>query len=199
MTAADIPHFEGPGRHNTEGVLDAVERRIAAGGILHVVVASNTGATGLKAIERFSGKGVGVVVVTSHAGFRKEGELDLSPEREAEMVAKGAKVVRASHVLSGVERSFSRKLGGSSRVEAVSETLRSLFGQGMKVCVEIAVMASDSGAIPCGDGVEVVSIGGSGRGADTACVLRPAHANSFFDMEVREIIAMPRRKKSREG
>lgn len=199
MTGADITHFGRPGKQNTDGVLDAVERRIRAGGVSHVVVASNTGATGLKAIERLSGKGIGIVVVTSHAGFRKEGGLDLSPEREAEIVSKGAKVVRASHVLSGVERSFSRKLGGSSRVEAVSEALRSLFGQGMKVCVEITVMAADSGAIPCGDGVEVVSVGGTGRGADTACILRPAHANSFFDMEVREIIAMPRQKKSGKG
>lgn len=199
MTASDITHFEKPGKQNTDGVLDAVERRIMAGGVSHVVVASNTGATALKAIGRFSGKGVGIVVVTSHAGFRKEGEVDLPAEQEADLVARGAKVVRSSHVLSGVERSFSRKLGGGSRVEAVSEALRSLFGQGMKVCVEIAVMAADSGAIPCGDGTEIVVIGGSGRGADTACVLRPAHANSFFDMEVREIIAMPRRKKSVEG
>lgn len=199
MTTIQVTHFERPGKQNTGEVFDAVERRMAAGDVRHVIVASNTGETGLKAVERFSAKGVEVVVVTSHAGFRKEGEKDLPSDREAELVARGAKVVRASHVLSGIERSFSRKLGGGSRVETVAEALRSLFGQGMKVCVEIAVMAADSGAVPCSDDTEVIVIAGSGRGADTACVVRPAHANSFFDMEVREIIAIPRRKESQKG
>jgi hypothetical protein len=61
--------------------------------------------------------------------------------------------------------------------------------------VEISVMAADSGAIPCCDD-EVIAIGGTGYGADTACVVRPAHANSFFDFEVREILAIPRAKRA---
>jgi hypothetical protein len=118
----------------------------------------------------------------------------MSRETYDELLSRGVKIVRASHALSGVERSITEKLGGASRVEAISATLRSLFGQGMKVCVEIAVMAADSGSIPCGE-VEVIVIGGSGWGADTACVMRPGHANTFFDMEVREILAIPRVKR----
>ena len=34
--------------------------------------------------------------------------------------------------------------------------------------------------------------GGSGRGADAALVLKPAHQNNFFDMRIREIICKPR-------
>jgi len=105
----------------------------------------------------------------------------------------GVTVVRASHVLSGVERSLTRKFGGASRVEAIAEAIRSLFGQGMKVSIEVTVMAADSGAIPVGD-VEVIAVGGTGTGADTACVVRPAHSNAFFNFEVREIIAMPRQR-----
>jgi hypothetical protein len=116
----------------------------------------------------------------------------MSPEAENELRSAGAKLVRASHVLSGVERSISKKLGGASRVEMIAETLRALFGQGLKVAVEITVMAADSGAIPCGPDVQVISIGGTESGADTACVVRPAHANSFFNFRVKEIIALPR-------
>jgi hypothetical protein len=157
------------------------------------VVASDTGFTAKKAIETLKGKGVRIVVVTSQAGSDKEGEISMSKEVEDQLTTKGVKVVRASHVLSGLERSISRKLGGSSRVEAVAEAIRALFGQGMKVCVEVTVMAADSAAIPCGD-VEVIAVAGTGWGADTAVVVRPAHANSFFNFEVREILAIPRLK-----
>lgn len=118
----------------------------------------------------------------------------MTPDTESGLLAGGAKVVRASHILSGVERSISKKLGGSSRAEAMSEVLRALFGQGLKVCVETTVMAADNGAIPCGE-VEVIAVGGYSEGADTACVVRPAHANNFFNFEIREILAIPRKKR----
>lgn len=50
-------------------------------------------------------------------------------------------------------------------MEVIAHTLR-FFGQGMKVCVEIAVMAADGGLIP--PNIPILSIGGTGRGADTA-------------------------------
>jgi hypothetical protein len=70
----------------------------------------------------------------------------------------------------------------------IADSLR-LFGQGTKVAVEIAVMAADAGAL---SGKDIVSIGGSGRGADTALVLKPAHQNSFFELRIREVICKPR-------
>ncbi|MEM4155119.1 MAG: hypothetical protein QXQ38_00155, partial [Archaeoglobaceae archaeon] len=133
------------------------------------------------------------VVVTYHTGFMEEGKNTMDRETEEFLKSKGAIIVRQSHVLSGIERSITRKFGGASRVEAISEALRSLFGHGLKVCVEIAVMAADSGAIPI---TEVVSIGGKTRGADTAVVIRPAHMNNFFDMQIKEIICMPREKRA---
>jgi len=193
-----IVYFECPGSQNTEGVIRAVAKRLKAGDLSHVVVASSTGATGRRVAEALAPLGVRVVVVTSQCGFETEGACEMDEETERALVQGGIKVVRASHVLSGVERSFSRKLGGASRVEAVAETLRALFGQGLKVCVEATVMAADSAAIPCGE-AEVVAIGGCDTGADTACVVRPAHANAFFAFEVREMIAMPREKRAREG
>jgi hypothetical protein len=37
----------------------------------------------------------------------------------------------------------------------------------------------------------VIAIAGSGRGADTAAVLKPANAQDFFDLRFLEIICMP--------
>lgn len=195
VTFLQTTYFDKPGPANTENVLEKVVERLSKGDIKHLVIASSTGATAKKFISRLAGMGVRIAVVTSHCGFEKEGECEMSPDIEAELVSAGARVVRASHVLSGVERSISRTLGGSSRAEAMSEALRALFGQGLKVCVEATVMAADNGAIPCGD-IEVIAVGGHSEGADTACIVRPAHANNFFSFEVREILAIPRSKRA---
>lgn len=187
-------YFDRPGSTNTEEVIERVIGRLRKGDIRHVVVASSTGLTALKFMDSLKGMKVQLVVVTSHCGFEKEGECEMSPDAESKLAAGGAKIVRASHVLSGVERSISKKLGGSSRAEAMSEALRALFGQGLKVCVEATVMAADNGAIPCGE-VEVLVVGGHSDGSDTACIVRPAHANNFFNFEIREILTIPRRKR----
>ena len=194
MAKREILYLDAPGEENTDRVLDAVAARLNEGGISHVVVASDSGKTGLKAVKKLQKLGAIVVVVTEQCGAEKEGENSMSSESERELLDAGARIVRGTHALSGIERSINKKIGGSSRVEAISEALRALFGQGMKVAVEIAVMAADNGAIPCGPKVEVISIGGTSSGADTAAVVRPAHANGFFEFKVKEVIAIPRER-----
>lgn len=105
------------------------------------------------------------------------------------MESAGIQVLAATHVLSGAERGISRKHGGMGPVELMADTLR-MFGQGTKVCVEVAVMALDAGLIPYGE--EVVAVAGSGRGADTAAILTPAHANAVLDTKINEILCKPR-------
>lgn len=68
-------------------------------------------------------------------------------------------------------------------------TLRT-FGQGMKVALEITAMAADAGLVRTDE--EVVSIGGTGRGADTAVVLQPDYTHRFFHLRVKELICKPR-------
>jgi len=38
----------------------------------------------------------------------------------------------------------------------------------------------------------VIAIAGASQGADTAIVAKPAYSTNFFDLKIREIIAMPR-------
>jgi hypothetical protein len=64
------------------------------------------------------------------------------------------------------------------------------FGQGMKVCVEVVLMAADAGLIPMDR--EVMAIGGTRDGADTCIVVKPAYPRTFCDLEIREIVAKPR-------
>ncbi len=191
MIERKIVYFEKPGEQNTEATLSLAFERAKELGIDHVVLASSYGETAKKALKHLDDK-TKLVVVTYHTGFFEEGKNTMSREVEEFLRSKGVTIVRQSHILSGIERSISRKLGGVSRVEAIAEALRSLFGHGLKVCVEITIMAADSGAIPI---TEVVAIGGRSRGADTAVVIRPAHMNNFFDAQIKEIICIPREKR----
>lgn len=97
-------------------------------------------------------------------------------------------MVSATHALSGVERAVAKKHSGVYPALLIADTLRP-FGQGTKVAVEVAVMAADSGNLT---GNDIVSIGGSGRGADTALILKPANQSDLFDTRIREIVCKPR-------
>ena len=189
MTVKEIIYFDKPGPQNTEAVAEAARKRCEELEIKHVVVASNTGDTGLKFWNVLKDSDVKLVSVTEHAGFSGGDKVFITPERRQELQEKGVEVLMASHILSGVGRSISNKFGGISHVEIIAHTLRR-FGQGIKVTVEISIMAADAGLIPTD--TEIIAAGGSGRGADAATVIKPAHMNNFFDLEIREIIAMPR-------
>jgi len=175
-------------REQMDAVMDAASRRLEAGDIRYVVVATSTGQTGVRFLDALAGRDVQLVCVTHHAGFGEGDELDLVPEHAAVLRAAGVPLFVGTHALSGVGRSISSQFGGATPVEVIAHTLR-LFGQGMKVCVEIAVMAADAGLIPTDR--DVICVGGTGRGADTAVVLRPAHMNRFFDLRVREVLCKP--------
>lgn len=169
-------------------MLDLVAGRLSSGGIERIVVATTSGATGVCFAEALADRPLKVVCVTHHVGFAG-GDIDqLDARHRARLEELGTPIVTAGHALSGVARSISRAFGGLSQPEIIAHTLR-LFGQGMKVCIEIAVMAADAGQIPTDQ--DVISVGGTGRGADTAVVLTPAHMNSFFDLRVREILCLP--------
>ncbi len=179
--------FGSPGDH-TEAVLDAVLERLDAGGIETVLIATTSGLTGVRFAEALAEREAKAVCVTHHVGFKGSDIDQLEPEHAERIRAAGASVLTTSHALSGVGRSVSKSFGGTSAVEMIAHTLR-LFGQGMKVCVEIAVMAADAGRVPTDH--DAICVGGTGRWADTAVVLRPAHSNAFFDLKLRETLCRP--------
>ncbi|MCF8111797.1 MAG: hypothetical protein K9J85_09940 [Desulfobacteraceae bacterium] len=181
-----LTHFDEPGRVNTQQTLELAYDRGRELGIEEVIVASSTGYTAYKAIEIF--KGFKIIAVTYHCGFKQPFERSMKEDVRKDLEEEGIKVIEASHALSGVERSFAKKHGGTYPALIMADTLR-LFGQGTKVGVEIAIMAADGGAL---SGKDVIAIGGTGRGADTAIVIKPAHQSNIFDLRIREIICKPR-------
>ncbi|TFH07279.1 MAG: hypothetical protein E4H08_09750 [Candidatus Atribacteria bacterium] len=181
--------FEAPGTMNTDAVVQCVLNRLEIGDIEHVVVATTTGDTGVRFMDALKGTGAQLICVTHHMGFREPNQIELEPMFASQLREGGARVLTTSHALSGIARSISKTFGGTSTTELIAHTLR-LFGQGIKVCVEIAVMAADAGFVPAGR--DVICVGGSGRGADASVVLKPAHMNAFFDIKVREILCWPK-------
>ena len=193
MAVGRIVYFDRPGKANTAAVVEAVRERRAELGIEHVVVASNTGATALALWEALKDTGATLVSVGEHAGFRGGDQQELSDDQRRALEAKGVKVLIGSHALSGVGRSITNEFGGISHVEIIAQTLKRFGGEGIKVAVEVAVMAADAGLVPTDR--EIIAVGGTGGGADAAIVLKAAHMNNFFDLEIREIIAKPRQRK----
>lgn len=186
-------YFPKPGKGNTTPTIQAAIERARDLGIRHIVVASTTGDTALRVARAAVGRKVSVVCVTYHAGFSGKGdEMTIAPDRRAELEKAGVAVLACSHALSGVGRSVTNKFGGVTPTELIAHTLRLFGSEGLKVAVEVAVMAADAGLAPTDR--EIIALGGSGRGCDTALVLRAAHMNTFFDLEVREIIAKPRQR-----
>ena len=177
--------FEKEGRENTKKTVELALSAVKERKIRYIVVASNSGRTaGL-----FKGvKDCEVVCVTHASGFAEKGRNEMPEAVRNELIGSGLKVLTATHVLSGAERGLSRKFGGVYPVEIIANTLR-MFGQGVKVCVEISIMALDAGLIPYNE--PVIAVAGTDGGADACVILKPAHANSILDTRVIEIICKP--------
>lgn len=173
------------GKENTEATLAAVLQYANERNIDYIVVASGSGATAEKLINC----GKKVVCVTYQAGFKKPGELMIQPDVKHRLQQAGIEVLSTTHLLAGLDRALHYKFQGIYPSEIMAYTLR-MFGQGVKVCVEVAGMAMDAGLIP--HGKEIIVVAGSSRGADTAVVMEPAHSQYFFDTKIKEIICKPR-------
>ncbi|MGI6209620.1 MAG: pyruvate kinase alpha/beta domain-containing protein [Anaerolineae bacterium] len=182
----DITYFSPAGPNNTDRVLSLARDRMATLGLRTALVATTTGETGLKAARAL--EGYNVVVVTHSAGFRQPNTQEVPAATLQAIRDAGASVLTCQHAFGGVGRAVRIKLGTYQLDEIIAYTLR-LFGEGLKVAIEISLMAADAGLIHTGE--EVMSIAGTGRGADTAVVLRATNAMRFFDLGIVEIVCMP--------
>ncbi len=179
-------YFEEKGKINTRQTLQLAYERGKALGLNEVVLATTSGDTAYEAKKIF--EGFKITAVTYHCGFRSPFKNEMADDVRQDLEKQGVRVVAATHALSGVERSLSGKFSGAYPVLIIAETLR-MFGQGTKVGVEVSIMAADAGALT---GNDIIAIGGSAKGADTALVLKPANQSNIFEMRIREVICKPR-------
>lgn len=181
--------FEEVGSVNTVETIEiAIERAVQIDA--PIVIASNEGKSCTKLIELMEAVGadVPVIAVTHVAGFKGPGIIEMPEEVKKMLENKGVKFVTAAHALSAGERALSNRVGGIYPLEVAAKTLR-LFGQGVKVAVEISIMAMDAGLLEYGE--PVVAIGGTSSGVDAAVLLTPSYTSSMFDMKIHEILCKP--------
>lgn len=169
-------YFAKPGPSNTQDVVNAVANRVNEGDIKTIVVASTSGKTGVKFANMFKDK-VKVLVVSHEK---------MDPKFKDRINKLGGTAIDGTHLPLH-----------KRNMDKIRNTLYAL-GQGFKVAVEVALIAVDKGVLnPYED---VIAVAGTGRGSDTALVLRATSTREIFDKDcskrlaVKEVIAMPSNK-----
>jgi hypothetical protein len=179
-----VTYFEKVGKENTEPTLKLALERAKARGIKKVVMASTLGDTARLAAGLWKNEGIKLVIVPHQAGFMGwTFDADLKKELE-----KQGHVVHLGTMLFHTDKFY-----GNDAPTALANMLRT-FSQGVKVVVEIVLMAADGGHVEQGE--KVVVVAGSGRGADTAVVVAASTSNKIYDLHIEEIICKPLQTKN---
>ena len=182
----EIVYFDDPGPENTERTIKLAVRRLEKKDLSKVLVATTSGRCGLLTAQAV--KNAKVIVVSHSYGFQELNKQELTADYRAKIAACGAEILTCTHTFGGAGRAVRKKFGSVQIDEIIAQTLRTL-GDGVKVAVEITLMAADAGLIDSGE--NVLAIAGSDQGADTAVVVKAANAQQFFDLKIQEIICKP--------
>ncbi|MCR4436118.1 MAG: pyruvate kinase alpha/beta domain-containing protein [Clostridiales bacterium] len=176
-----VVYFESIKQENTDVTFELVRERLDTLGIKKLVLASTTGATARKAMDYFKGRGIKLIVIPHQFDFhRKE---NLFPQDLVKALKESGHEVHFGTMLFHTDNLY-----GTS-VPTIMANLLRCFCQGIKVCFEITLMATDAGLLAGGE--KVVVMAGTGRGSDTALVMQAASSQNFKRLRVNEIICMP--------
>jgi len=187
----EVTYFEKAGSVNTEKSLEIAKKSAETLNVNDIIIASTTGTTAEKALEYFDTEEYNVVVIT-HAYYFTGSKLRQEfPEDKLESLKKkGLKFHMGTHAMSGIERGLRIKKEAWIFVDLLAKMLGWHFSQGVKVCIEIASTVCDAGLIPDLDR-DIIVIAGTGRGADTVCLIKPAPTSEFKNLRVKAILCKP--------
>jgi hypothetical protein len=181
-----------------ERVLQAVRERLKRGNINKIVVASESGRLALQVKEAFPNKEVVCVTYNKHTRLKY-----LKPALMKEKL-KEKGVVFVDKVEEPLTRPLTfRNWWDGKTIEMKAEeadlfwmTLICVGGHGFRTCVEIVFMAVEAGVI--NEGERVISIAGTGWGADAAVVMKGSRFEDAVGehpekrLKIEEILAMPK-------
>lgn len=180
-------YFDKASKEHTKDVFSIVRKFLDSNtSIEHVIVATTEGHTGLAAAKEFKDRKI--IVVSHQSGFVAPNHNELEDRIRQEIIAEGAKLLTTTHAFAGIPRGIRMELGGWQSTEIIAVALRT-FCQGTKVCAEIAMMAADAGLVPVDR--DVICIAGTGRGADTAWLLRPTNTHTFPRLRMKACLCKP--------
>ena len=183
-----VEYFEKPGPRNTSACVEIIYKLVHDEGFRDVIVASTSGDTGLTVARRLQGMGVNLVVVAHSAGFRGPNQDQFSDDAYQEITWLGGRIYKGTILTHSIETALAKEFSGSYPTLLVANTLRR-FGQGVKVCCEIAMEAVDGGLVE--EGKKVVAAAGTAKGTDTVAIIKSAASKRFFDLYVAQVVAKP--------
>ena len=186
--------FEKGGPGNTENTVKIAKKFADQLNIKDIVFASTTGSTADKILETFNPTIYNLICITHSFHFVVKGAKSMRQEFDETKIEnlknKGIKVFSGTHSMAGIDRNIRMKFNQWNFVDLMGKFLRENFSQGTKVCMEIASMAVDAGYIKDIE-KDIICIGGTGRGADTVCLIKPAPTSMFDTLRVKAILAKP--------
>jgi hypothetical protein len=204
MVNRTVAYFNQPGKQNTKATINSVRAYLKEETAVEaVIVASVSGETALKCSQELSGSKVPVICVTAPPSWQNYPEYKypfITQTMRRKLEKAGVTIVDSipSGLCDTIDYSFGR-YGYRPPLWAFIETLLAVGGYGLKTAIECMLMATDGGYVR--PFREVISIAGTGKGADTAIVVNSCFASTAFSNDskkrlvVKEILAMPRDKK----
>ncbi len=187
----DVTYFEKAGPQNTDKALEIAKKYADKLSVKDIVVASTTGFVAEKAAQIFNPKNYNLMVITHSYYFANSKTRQECPEEKIEELnKKGLKVHAGTHAMSGIERGLRLNKEAWIFVDLLAKMLGFHFSQGVKVCIEISSTVCDAGLIPDLNR-DIIAVGGTGKGADTVCLIKPAPTSEFKELRVKAILAKP--------
>ncbi len=176
-----IVYFEDGGEENTEATFKLVQERLNQLEIKKIVLASTTGTAARKAMDFFKNQGIKLIVVPHQFDFHRE--KNAFPPELVKALRELGHDVHFGTMLFHTDDFY-----GTNNATMMANLLR-CFCQGVKVCFEIVLMATDAGLVTSGE--RVIAIAGTARGSDTALVMQAASTQHLRRLRVNEIICKP--------
>ena len=196
-----VYYFDEPGKQCTEGVIEAVKDTVKETKIDCLIIASTSGETALKFAKALKNKKIRIICVSEPPSRRVFGDKWPCINQETRKKLEKQGVIIVDRVPYKFHDSVLEMAKWYTPVpeHIVGDTFAFVGGQGLKVAVEVMFMAVQGGYVE--PNREVIAVGGYGGGADTAVIVKTCFPEDLFSsdierrLEVREIIAMPRKKK----
>ena len=187
----EVTYFEKGGPQNTDKALEVAKKYADQFDIKDIVIASTTGITAEKAVEIFNLKDYNIIIVTHAYYFVNSTTRQEFPEEKLNNLKElGLKFHIGTHSMSGIERGLRLKKEAWQFVDLLAKMLGYHFSQGVKVCIEISATICDAGLILDLER-DIIAVAGTGRGADTVCLIKPAPTSDFKNLRVKAILAKP--------
>lgn len=201
-------------------IMDRARERAATLGVKNVVVATNTGSSVLAAKEAF-GPEYSFFAVGNPATSRERGlclHCGISEATRTQLEAAGVRVILHDQTLFQGEpkceaaidqhrivgRAYAKRFhhsnelptGASGLTRIMYNILNEFFGDGPRVCLEIALAAADSGQLPLAeDCISIATPSSYCDLPDAAVVLRPVKSQDMFSTQfrVKDLLLCPTR------